>query len=46
MKIGFVVNDLKSEKVTYTTTRMAQAALSKGHEVWTLTVSDSNGSST
>ena len=40
MKIGFVVNDLKSEKVTYTTTRMAQAALSKGHEVWTLTVSD------
>ena len=34
MKIGFVVNDVATEKHTYTTTRLAMAASQAGHEVW------------
>ncbi len=34
MKIGFVVNDIATEKHTYTTTRLAMAASQAGHEVW------------
>lgn len=39
MKIGFVVNDLLTEKVNYTTTRLAYAAHEQGHEVWYIDVS-------
>jgi len=38
MKIGFVVNDIKTEKEGYTTTRMSMAALNRGHEVWVIGV--------
>lgn len=34
MKIGFVVNDVDTEKPHYTTNRLALAASQRGHEVW------------
>ncbi|WP_353081987.1 glutathione synthetase [Tessaracoccus lapidicaptus] len=34
MKIGFVVNDVLTEKATYTTTRLAMQATTMGHEAW------------
>jgi glutathione synthase len=34
MRIGFVVNDIATEKSTYTTTRLAMAAVNRGHEAW------------
>ncbi|QCU78296.1 glutathione synthase [Citricoccus sp. SGAir0253] len=34
MKIGFVVNDVATEKAHYTTNRLALAASQRGHEVW------------
>lgn len=34
MKIGFVVNDVTTEKPYFTTTRLALAASQRGHEVW------------
>jgi len=34
MKIGFFVNDIRSEEPGYTTTRLAIAALNRGHEAW------------
>lgn len=40
MKIAFVVNDLKTEQPSYTTTRLAMTALNMGHKVWTLGVAD------
>ena len=40
MRIGFVVNDISTEEATYTTTRLAQAALNMGHEPWTIGVGD------
>lgn len=40
MKIGFVVNDVKSEHPRYTTTRIAQAARELGNEAWSIGVSD------
>lgn len=40
MKIGFVVNDLKTEQPAYTTTRMAMQAINMGHEAWVISVSD------
>lgn len=40
MRIGFVVNDVKTEQGTYTTTRLAMCATNKGHEAWTLSVAD------
>ena len=36
MKIGFVVNDVLTEKPTYTTTRLAMHATNMGHEAWLL----------
>ncbi|MHA6513748.1 glutathione synthetase [Tessaracoccus sp. Z1128] len=36
MKIGFVVNDVLTEKSTYTTTRLAMHATNMGHEAWLL----------
>lgn len=40
MKIGFVVNDIATEKSGYTTTQLALAATGRGHEVWYISVSD------
>jgi glutathione synthase len=40
MKIGFVVNDIKTEQAAYTTTRLAMCATHQGHEAWTLGVAD------
>ena len=40
MKIGFVINDLKTEQPAYTTTRMAMQAINMGHEAWVISVSD------
>ena len=34
MRIGFVVNNIKTEEHTYTTTRLAMAAVNRGHESW------------
>jgi len=36
MRIGFFVNSIKSEEPGYTTTRLAMAALNRGHEAWIL----------
>ena len=40
MRIGFVVNDIKTEQPGYTTSRLATAAINKGHEVWAMGVGD------
>lgn len=40
MKIGFVVNEIPTEKPGFTTTRLAFAASRAGHEVWTIEVGD------
>jgi len=40
MRIGFVVNDLRTEESGYTTTRLAMAALALGHEAWYVSVGD------
>jgi glutathione synthase len=40
MKLCLVVNDLASERTTYTTTRLGMAAINLGHEVWTAAVAD------
>ena len=34
MRIGFFVNDISTEEPGYTTTRLAMAALNRGHEAW------------
>lgn len=36
MKIGFVVNDVLTEKSVFTTTRLAMHATNMGHEAWLL----------
>lgn len=38
MKIGFVVNDIETEKAGYTTTRLAYTAQNMGHESWLIGV--------
>jgi len=40
MKLGFVVNDIRTEEAGYTTSRLAIAALNLGHEVWVMGVGD------
>ena len=40
MKIGFVVNDVKTEQAVFTTTRLAMTAVNLGHESYTLGVGD------
>ncbi|MDF1525770.1 MAG: hypothetical protein RRA15_13430 [bacterium] len=40
MKIGFIVNDIKTEEATYTTTRLSMEAINQGHEAWTMGVGD------
>jgi glutathione synthase len=40
MRIGFLVNDVMSEEGKFTTSRLGQAAVNKGHEVWVMGVGD------
>lgn len=40
MKIGFLVNDIETEQAGYTTTRIAMAAINRGHEAWVMTPGD------
>ncbi len=40
MKIGFLVNDIETEQAGYTTTRLAMAAINRGHEAWVMTPGD------
>lgn len=40
MRIGFVVNDIETEESTYTTTRLAMAAINRGHESWLIGTGD------
>jgi glutathione synthase len=40
MKIGFVVNDIKTEEPGYTTTRLAMSAVNLGHKSYTFGVGD------
>lgn len=40
MKIGFIVNDIKTEEKGYTTTRLSMEAINLGHEVFVMGVAD------
>ena len=40
MRIGFVVNDIKTEEGGYTTSRLATSAINLGHEAWVMGVGD------
>ncbi len=40
MRIGFFVNDILTEKASYTTIRLAMAALRLGHDVWFIGAGD------
>ena len=40
MRIGFVVNEVATEKAQYTTTRLAMSATRMGHEAWVMGVDD------
>lgn len=40
MKIGFIVNDIRTEEAGYTTTRLAMKAIEMGHEAWVMGVGD------
>jgi glutathione synthase len=40
MRIGFVVNDILTEQDIYTTTRLALAAVNRGHESWLIGTAD------
>ena len=40
MKIGFIINDIKTEYAGYTTVKLAQTAHNKGHEAYLIGVGD------
>ena len=40
MRIGFIVNDVKTEEGKFTTSRLGQTAINRGHEVWVIGVGD------
>lgn len=40
MKLGILVNDIKTEEPGYTTTRLAMAAINRGHEAWIMGAGD------
>jgi len=40
MRIGFVVNDIRTEDPNYTTTRLAMEAVNRGHESWLVGTGD------
>jgi glutathione synthase len=40
MKVGFIVNDIRTEEAGYTTTRLSMEAINQGHEAWVMGVGD------
>ena len=40
MRIGFVVNDIKTEESAFTTTRLAMSAVNRGHDAWLIGTGD------
>jgi glutathione synthase len=40
MRVGFVINDIKTEKAGYTTVRLGLAATNLGHEAWYIGLGD------
>ena len=40
MKIGFVINDLKTEEAIFSTMRLGMQAINMGHEAWVVPVGD------
>lgn len=40
MRIGFMVNDIATEEIGYTTTRLAVSAINRGHEAWVMSAGD------
>jgi glutathione synthase len=40
MKIGFVVNDIMTEQIGYTTTRLGMWSINRGHDVWVMGLGD------
>ena len=40
MRVGFVVNDIRTEEPGYTTIRLAMAAMNMGHEAWLMGAGD------
>ncbi len=40
MRLGFMVNDIKTEEPGYTTIRLAMAAINQGHEAWLIGAGD------
>jgi len=40
MRVGFVVNEVATEEANYTTTRLAMAAVNRGHEAWVMGCGD------
>ncbi len=40
MRIGFIVNDIRTEEAGYTTSRLATEAVNQGHIVWIIGVGD------
>ena len=40
MRIGFIVNDVRTEEGRFTTSRLGRAAVHRGHEVWVMGVGD------
>ncbi len=40
MRIGFMVNDIRTEEAGYTTCRLGMAGINRGHEVWVMGAGD------
>ncbi|MGB5534569.1 MAG: hypothetical protein WBN08_01600, partial [Thiogranum sp.] len=40
MRIGFLVNEIETEKAGYTTVRLAMTAANRGHDVWFINAGD------
>ena len=40
MRLGLMVNDIGTEQTGYTTTRLAMAAINRGHDVWIMGAGD------
>jgi len=40
MRIGFLINDIQTERAGYTTLRLAMTAANRGHDVWFINVGD------
>ncbi len=40
MRIGFLINDIKTEQAGFTTTRLGMQAINMGHEAWIISIGD------